>query len=385
MVQLGVPKSQAAEVVGLELGELVDGDVAYMPVSLVPVGGGSVGELEGGSVGDRPQLEETPPEAPATSAGMEEATEDERDGDVGAKAGEAPDELKASTWTAEQKAAQWKAVDSAARKWEAPFEKGAQAALEADRRALLAILHDGGKAAIRAKATMDWAAVFEAWVKYLEGAEVWRKVFVPLIKGVITDQAERWAAELGLRFDVRNFFAEDWFDAYMLKFAQPINKTTTDFLSRMLKQAMEEGWSIPDMQKRIEAAFDVWAKDTTLTEEERAWFEERLPQYRTEMIARTETMRASNAGTTELYKDWGVKEKEWLSTKDDRTRTYGENRYAKQGPTEHLADWPEGPNGQVVGIGEPFVVSGEKLEFPGDPEGSPENTINCRCTVLPVI
>ena len=37
LVNLGVPKAQAAEVVGLPLGDLEDGDVAYMPLTLVPV------------------------------------------------------------------------------------------------------------------------------------------------------------------------------------------------------------------------------------------------------------------------------------------------------------------------------------------------------------
>jgi len=37
LVSLGVPKAQAAEVVGLPLGDLEDGDVAYMPLGLVPL------------------------------------------------------------------------------------------------------------------------------------------------------------------------------------------------------------------------------------------------------------------------------------------------------------------------------------------------------------
>jgi len=32
-----------------------------------------------------------------------------------------------------------------------------------------------------------------------------------------------------------------------------------------------------------------------------------------------------------------------------------------------------------------FTVGGEKLRYPGDPAGSPWNTINCRCTQLPVL
>ena len=86
------------------------------------------------------------------------------------------------------------------------------------------------------------------------------------------------------------------------------------------------------------------------------------------MIARTETIRASNAGSTQVYKDWGVQKHEWLSTMDDRTRD------------DHAE-----ANGLVVEIGKPFMVGGEELEFPGDPNGSPGNVINCRCTTIPVI
>jgi len=30
-------------------------------------------------------------------------------------------------------------------------------------------------------------------------------------------------------------------------------------------------------------------------------------------------------------------------------------------------------------------VDDEELDYPGDPAGSPGNTINCRCTILPVL
>jgi uncharacterized protein with gpF-like domain len=39
-------------------------------------------------------------------------------------------------------------------------------------------------------------------------------------------------------------------------------------------------------------------------------------------------------------------------------------------------------DGQIVGMNEPFTVSGEKLMFPGDPAGSAKNTIMCRCQVV---
>lgn len=33
----------------------------------------------------------------------------------------------------------------------------------------------------------------------------------------------------------------------------------------------------------------------------------------------------------------------------------------------------------------PFIVGGEQLQFPGDPRGSAQEVINCRCTLLPVV
>jgi uncharacterized protein with gpF-like domain len=40
-------------------------------------------------------------------------------------------------------------------------------------------------------------------------------------------------------------------------------------------------------------------------------------------------------------------------------------------------------DGQVVNVDEPFLVEGEELMFPRDPNGSPDNTINCHCMMAP--
>lgn len=56
--------------------------------------------------------------------------------------------------------------------------------------------------------------------------------------------------------------------------------------------------------------------------------------------------------------------KRWEAVMDDKTR-----------------DAHAEADGQEVGLLEPFNVDGEELLYPGDPEGSPENIINCRCSV----
>jgi len=42
-------------------------------------------------------------------------------------------------------------------------------------------------------------------------------------------------------------------------------------------------------------------------------------------------------------------------------------------------------NGQIVPHDKPFIVDGEKLMYPRDPNGSAANTINCGCHSIPVV
>ena len=86
--------------------------------------------------------------------------------------------------------------------------------------------------------------------------------------------------------------------------------------------------------------------------------------YRTERIVRTEVNRASNWGSLEGTKSLGVEmNKVWLSA------------FAAESRPEH-----EAADGQKVDLNEPFTVWGEQLQYPGDPVGSPGNTINCLCS-----
>lgn len=82
-------------------------------------------------------------------------------------------------------------------------------------------------------------------------------------------------------------------------------------------------------------------------------------------IARTETHSASMYGEFTAVDEEGVMEtKEWIATSDSRTRE------------DHMH-----ADGQVVDMDKSFNVGGEKMMFPGDPDGEPEQIINCRCTV----
>ena len=197
-----------------------------------------------------------------------------------------------------------------------------------------------------------------------QAGDRWRQAFIPLLEGIILEQGARLNATFGMQFNIRNMLGEAWFATYTLEFAQPIMETTKDDMHDILSQGMIEGWSIPTMQKHIGTLFEQYMFGG-LTGDDFSWFSERMPNHRREAIARTETMRASNAGNTALYQDWGVPQHEWIATNDARTRD------------AHIA-----AHGQRVDVGSAFLVGGEYLMYPGDPAGSPENTINCRCCTV---
>lgn len=125
-----------------------------------------------------------------------------------------------------------------------------------------------------------------------------------------------------------------------------------------LTEGLQEGESIPDLTSRVMDAVEV-------------------AQPRAEVIARTEILRASNAGSIETMRASElVAAKTWLATPDARTR-----------PSHRAAD------GQTVPIDEPFILGGDgdaeggvaagvALDHPGDPLGPPGETIQCRCTML---
>lgn len=94
-----------------------------------------------------------------------------------------------------------------------------------------------------------------------------------------------------------------------------------------------------------------------------------LTPFRAATVARTETHAAATFGSIESVRsaeaELGVTmAKEWLATRDGRTRP------------EHAA-----ADGQQVPLDGKFTVGGELMDRPGDPAASPENVIACRCAL----
>lgn len=117
-------------------------------------------------------------------------------------------------------------------------------------------------------------------------------------------------------------------------------------------QSILQGESIPKMARRI-------AREMGETNYESA------VRY-----ARTAITGAQNAGRVDAYKraeEMGIDlEQEWLATLDKRTRD----------AHRHL-------DGKHVKVGDPFVVDGHEIRFPGDPAAPGYLIWNCRCTLVP--
>jgi uncharacterized protein with gpF-like domain len=138
--------------------------------------------------------------------------------------------------------------------------------------------------------------------------------------------------------EVTRYFNQHLFDKVVL----PISETTKDIILKKIIKGQEEGWSV----SRI--LTEIGKTDITRT--------------RARTIVRTETIRAVGLGS--LLSAWNEPfqmTKEWVAVKDNRTRH-----------THYNID------GQKRDLEKPFSNG---LMFPGDPNGSAEETINCRCAL----
>lgn len=150
-------------------------------------------------------------------------------------------------------------------------------------------------------------------------------------------------------FELFDEQAREFLRRKAFKFADEVSRTTQEQLRLALQIGFEEGDSTASLVERVQEVFAGTIRATA---------------PRALMIARTEMAAVAGQGAVDGYRDAGVEEHEWLSARDSAVRD------------EHRID------GERVPVGQSFSNG---LAFPGDPGGEPENVINCRCTTVPVI
>jgi HK97 family phage portal protein len=180
-----------------------------------------------------------------------------------------------------------------------------------------------------------------------EEAEELAKILLPALEDILRDTPKAFEVEVDpLIYDAK-------VKARLLTFKRRIRwitETTWEQLRQKLGDALAEGGGWSDLIGAVEEVLGD------------------LETWRAERIARTETTAALNMGYEESLKATGVRRKMWVTAHDERVRESHQQM-----------------EGEIVDLDDYFVLpSGARLRFPCDPEGQPEEVINCRCTIVPV-
>lgn len=145
-------------------------------------------------------------------------------------------------------------------------------------------------------------------------------------------------------------YMKEWISVEGAGRVQAVTDTTKKRLRKFLDQAIDEGLGSEEAAKLLSEQSQI------------------IGRKRARVIARTEIISASNKGSIHGARQTNLTlRKEWIHTPDGRVRD-GTNS-----PFDHTSVDP-------VPIDDPFIVSGEELDYPGDMRASAGNTIQCRCT-----
>jgi HK97 family phage portal protein len=178
------------------------------------------------------------------------------------------------------------------------------------------------------------------------------ELFGGLFSEIIGEAAEQAGFMLGVEFDLSSAAQQKFVKDYVFRLSKITSQTSLDDVKNIILTAQTDGLSYREMVGQLKDKFAEWSK------------------YRAEMVARTETIRASNYGAKEAYRSNGITKLEWLSAGD--------------GCEDCLEK-----NGKVVGIEGNFANLGDELPSGAtvtyEDVGAPPLHPHCRCTIIPVL
>lgn len=248
----------------------------------------------------------------------------------------------------------YREFDRIAHAHELAFLKAARGRFEIEKQEIEARIR-AEKALIKKNA---WDEVWKSVQAYLVRImDDWAAEFEPLIMALTKDQTAAWAAVLGISWDITNPEVENFIRQYAYKFAEGISNSTSGTLRELFARANDEGWAMPRVIDEVQGVYSGW------------------DFLRSEMIARSETIRASNAGAEEAYRQGGVVETEWWATLDERTCDFCGAMHQQKHATGSV--WYSQGSSMTVGERTLVMDYGDVVYPPLHPD--------CRCTVLPVI
>jgi HK97 family phage portal protein len=322
LIEHGVPANQAFEEVGLDL-RIPGGDVGYLPISYVPVGS-----------------------SPYTSVDEERLA-----------AGSARRDKTVPFGSVEHKAI-WTRKASRVQTFESRMKRLLKKEFQRQQVEVNRRLRDQqilGRGKLRGDVDLE---VLKYSAQQLfrpqEEKERFRVEFLSLLREALIAVGQDEIESLGISivFDIDRPEVQAEVAGILRQFAEKTNDTTYNDLVDLFQEAEREGLSIPDIMERLSG-----------------YWEGRKSEASTERIARTTMTAVNSAGDEAAWEQSNVVEGSyWLTSLDGRQR-----------PAHEAA------HNQFRRKGEMFLVDGEYLQHPGDPQGSPGNIINCRCTRKPKV
>lgn len=208
---------------------------------------------------------------------------------------------------------------------------------------------------------------------YLETHVSKEKIFDSYVKvysEVGTKHGKRVGVQINKQINQKNFSVDGFLNEFQRTLIDflvtnegsritSVRRSYVKFLTQIMSKGIEEGKTI-----------SMISTDMTKLIKSRNFY-----RWQALRIARTETTAASNYAATVSSSVSGVlMDKVWISALDARTRRPPESKF------DHY-----NMNQIKVPLDKPFNVSGENLMFPGDPNGSGSNVVNCRCSVAQVV
>ena len=247
--------------------------------------------------------------------------------------------------------------------YERKFKKVLQELFERQKKEVLANMKKNPIKEIKKNILDDW----------LFGRKEWEQGFFKDMQPIIWASLAESGADamlklgIGVGFDVEipevRAMMDKFINYYVGKASIKINETTSFFLREELKDGLKFGESMDELAARVNTIFG--NAETT----------------RSMLIARSETIRSSNAGNIMAWKQSGVVEgKEWYTSLDERVCIACESMH-----------------GKIIGLDKHYFEEGDEQDFI-DKEGNtlhmnfdysdvdePGLHVLCRCTVLPVM
>jgi len=175
-----------------------------------------------------------------------------------------------------------------------------------------------------------------------EEKKLMAKTVLPVIKDVLKEEGQMTAERLGGEYSF-SASAERFVQERSNDLAGQVTDTTFEGVKEEVQEGFQQGESYEQIGRRINDRYD------------------QINKGRANTIARTEAHAAAQKGNLDGYQQMGVKVKIWTAVMDSSTR-----------PSHQMLD------GKEVMVGQKFPNG---LRYPGDPQGSPSETINCRCTL----